>query len=168
VIGQADMLDNLRGTYNEVVVAIGNNKMRLSLVKRALALGYRIATIVHPAAYVSPTARLGAGTVVFAGAVVQTGATLGMACIVNTGATIDHDCHLGDGVHASPGVHLGGGVEVGACAWIGIGSSVREYTRLGSYVTVGAGAAVVSDFSDNVVITGVPAQVNAKLGKDKK
>jgi len=46
---------------------------------------------VHPAAVISESAHLGAGTVVSAGVIVQQDATIGRFCLLNTGCTIDHD-----------------------------------------------------------------------------
>ncbi|HYX12560.1 MAG TPA: hypothetical protein VE817_11265, partial [Candidatus Acidoferrum sp.] len=61
------------------------------------------AVIVHAAAWVSPSATLGPGTVVLAGAVVNASATLGRHTIVNSRAVVEHDVELGDFAHAGPG-----------------------------------------------------------------
>ena len=95
----------------------------------------------------------------FAQAVVQPGSRLGEGCIVNTAATVDHDCTLGAFVHISPGAHLAGGTQVGEDSWIGIGACTRQQVRIGSGVTVGAGAAVVGDVADGLTVAGVPARV---------
>ncbi|GAB7081004.1 acetyltransferase [Megalodesulfovibrio paquesii] len=146
-----------------VLPAIGDNHRRLALTLDLAAQGYLVPTVVHPRAWVSPHAALGAGTVVFAMAAIQPGATLGRACIVNTSASIDHDCVLGDGVHCSPGVHLAGGVHVGDCTHLGIGSCVIQEMRVGGHCVVGAGAAVVKDIADDSLALGVPAVVVRKL-----
>ena len=41
---------------------------------------------------------------------------------------------------------------------LGIGSTVIDDIRIGNRVTVGAGAVVVSNISDNIVAIGVPAK----------
>ena len=64
------------------------------------------------------------GSVIFAGAVVQPGTTLGRHAILNTGCSVDHDCLLGDHVHLCPGTHLAGTVRVGAGTMLGAGTSV--------------------------------------------
>jgi sugar O-acyltransferase (sialic acid O-acetyltransferase NeuD family) len=143
----------------EVFVGNGVNGERLSEVNALLAKGYILPTLIHPKAYVSSRARIGAGSMVAAMAVVGVGATLGQAVIINTGATVDHDCVLGDGVHVSPGGHLAGTVHVGDESWIGIGAAVREGIRIGARVMVGAGAVVVSDIADGLKVMGNPARV---------
>ncbi|MBM5796674.1 MAG: pilin glycosylation protein [Cyanobacteria bacterium K_Offshore_0m_m2_072] len=149
----------LRQRYGRALVAIGRAPLRLQWLDRLQQLGFACPPLVHPRAWVSPTAQLGAGTVVMPQAAVMAGARLGQGCIVNTGASVDHDCDLADGVHVCPGAHLAGAVVVGRGSWIGIGASVIQGRRIGAAVTVGAGAAVVHDLADGVTAAGVPARV---------
>lgn len=154
----ADLLQQIDG-FDAVLVAIGNNHIRLARMEELHARGASLAKLVHPQAVVSRYAEIGPGSVVFAAAVVNAGAIVGPGCILNTSCSVDHDCQLGRGVHISPGAHLAGGVVVGDASWLGIGSCVRQLSRIGSSVVVGAGAAVVDDVPDNVTVVGVPARV---------
>lgn len=158
VVGAIEELFERTRDYDGVIVAIGDNRTRLELHRRLVGLGATMATLIHSRATVSRHARIGVGTVVFAGAVVNYGAVIGQACIINTGASVDHDDRLADGVHLSPGAHLGGGATVGECGWIGLGASVREGVAIGRNVRIGAGAAVVSAVPDNALLIGVPAK----------
>lgn len=156
--GKVDQLSNWKGRCAGAVVAIGNNHLRMELQSKLIAAGFEVATVVHPSARISRFAKLGAGSVVFAHAVVNVDALVGDAAIINTAATIDHDCRLGHGVHVAPGANLGGGVIVGDYSWIGIGAAVRHYLSIGVDVTVGAGAVVVSNINDGVTAVGSPAR----------
>ena len=158
VIGKGDSIGDGLGSDDSVVVAIGDNRLRLGLVRRLLAEGTNVATVVHPNAVVSRYASVGAGSVIFAGAVINVGSRIGLACIVNTGASIDHDCRIADGVHISPGVNLAGGVTIGRKSWVGIGASVRELVTIGDDVTVGAGSVVLKAVADGSIVAGVPAK----------
>jgi len=146
-----------KGTF---VVGIGDNARRKALVENLEDFEWEI--LIHPRSFVDPSVRVGAGTVVFAGAVVQPEVTLGAHSIVNTGATVDHDCKVSSYVHLAPGVHLAGGVEVGEGAMLGVGSSVLPNVRIGRWSVVGAGAVVIRDLPSHVVAIGVPAKVNKK------
>ncbi|PKM35509.1 MAG: acetyltransferase [Gammaproteobacteria bacterium HGW-Gammaproteobacteria-10] len=143
--------------FDGVSVAIGSNRIRVQKCAELADHGAKLATIIHPSAEVSRYAKLGGGSVVFAGAVVNVDVVTGQAAIINTGATIDHDCCLGDGVHISPGANLAGGVTVGNLSWLGIGASVKQMIKIGDRVVVGAGAAVINDISDDLIVAGVPA-----------
>jgi len=159
LVGALKAASTLVGEYADAVVAMGDSEKRLRLLKKLQDWGFNLPVITHPSAAVSEHASIGAGTVVFAHAVIHPGATLGRGCIVNTAATVDHDCSIGVGVHLSPGVHLGGGVTVGDLSWLGLGAVVRNGVIIGEEVTIGAGAAVVTHVPDLVTALGVPARV---------
>jgi sugar O-acyltransferase (sialic acid O-acetyltransferase NeuD family) len=158
VVGGSGDLIGALGGFAAVVVAIGNNRVRLDKTRGLIAAGAAAVSLVHPRAYVARDVKVGPGTVVLAGAVVQPGSCLGAAVIVNTGATIDHDCVLGDGVHVCPGTNIAGFVSVGECAWLGIGCSVRQTLTIGAGSVVGGGAAVVAPVPEGATVVGVPAR----------
>lgn len=143
-------------------VAFGNATARLNWIEKLDAAGYALPVLIHPTAWVSPSAQIASGSVVFAQAAVQTLAKIGVGAILNTGCSVDHDAELADGVDICPGARLAGEVQVGARTWIGIGASVIQQVRIGCDVTVGAGAAVVRDLPDGVTALGVPARVLSK------
>lgn len=138
------------------VIAIGDNRARTELARRFEGRDWL--TLVHPSAYVHPSARLGPGTVVFAGSVVQPGSRIGSHCIVNTGATVDHDCQIGDFSHLGPGSHLAGGVRVGRGVFLGVGSAAVPNVEIGAWSVVGAGSVVVGDLPPGVTAVGTPAR----------
>ena len=83
--------------------AFGNNEGRVSWLNRLMENGCRVATIVHPTAYVSPTVRMAEGNAVLPHAIVNTGCEIKAGCIINCGAIVDHGCVLEDGVHVCLG-----------------------------------------------------------------
>jgi len=158
VIGDTQRLLSRASEFDGVIVAIGNCRIRVHKHRSLASAGVCVATIIHPRAWVSSRASIGAGCVVMAGAVVNIDAHIGEAGIVNTGATIDHDCWIDDGVHVSPGAHLSGNVRIGAGAWIGVGAAVRQGIVIGATAVVGAGAVVVKHVPDGATVVGNPAE----------
>jgi sugar O-acyltransferase (sialic acid O-acetyltransferase NeuD family) len=140
------------------VVAVGRNGTRARLQQAIEADGREIAVIRHPFTAVASSAFLGGGTVVLAGAVINTDTRLGRGVIVNTGATVDHDCLVDDWVHIAPGVALCGEVRVGEGTLLGVGARVLPGVKIGRRCVVGAGAVVHRDLADNVRVVGVPAR----------
>jgi sugar O-acyltransferase (sialic acid O-acetyltransferase NeuD family) len=155
-------VDNIIKNYDEVIVAIGNNRARLKISLEYKDKGMKLATIIHPKAVVSESAVIGEGTVVFANAVINPYATIGKACIINTGAIIEHDCILQDGVHISPNAAMGGTVFIGERTWVCVGSSIANNIKIGENSVIGAGSVVIKNVSDNVLVAGVPAKIQKK------
>ncbi|MCL0032929.1 acetyltransferase [Peptococcaceae bacterium] len=168
VIGKLNQAKEFLNEYSDVVVAFGDNFMRVQLLKCFMELGFNLPVVKHPQAFISKNAEVESGTVIFAQAVVNVGAKVGFGCIINSASVVEHDCILGDGVHLSPGVRLGGEVRIGKYSWIGIGASVIHRIAIGESVIIGGGAAVISDVEDYVTAVGVPARVVKKRGKSDK
>ena len=116
-------------------------------------------TLVHPTAYVSPLAALGAGTFVGARSVVASGAELGEHVFVNRGATIGHDTRIGAFSRIQPGSAVGGLSRLGRGVTIGIGATLIERLVIGDNAVIGAGSTVLKDVPANVVVAGTPAEV---------
>ncbi|MDK2946235.1 MAG: hypothetical protein PWQ85_1011 [Geotoga sp.] len=161
-----DRLKNYRlykDEYENAFVAIGNNQIRLRLINELLKAGFSIPVLIHPKATISNNVFIDIGTVVMAGAVINTNTVIGKGCIINTSSSVDHDCVLGDGVHISPGAHVGGTVHIGRCTWVCIGSSISNNITIGENVVIAAGAVVIRDIRDNVMVAGVPATFKKNL-----
>lgn len=121
---------------DKAIVAIGNNKLRAELQERLIKVGFSLVTIKHSRAVVSPSALIGVGSAVMAGAVIGTEANLGMGVIVNSGAVIDHHCNVGDYGHLGVGVAMAGGSRLGRGAWLQAGSSLGYGGVIEDWVTV--------------------------------
>jgi sugar O-acyltransferase (sialic acid O-acetyltransferase NeuD family) len=156
-LGAADRLDDpaFLGAFDLVVAVQGNG--RKELCERLAARGATLPMIAHPAAMLSTTATIGAGTVISAGVIVQSDARVGRFCLLNTACTIDHDNVLGDFVSVSPGVHSTGHVKIGDHAFVGAGAVILNGLTVGRRVTIGAGAVVIRDVPDDVTVVGNPA-----------
>jgi sugar O-acyltransferase (sialic acid O-acetyltransferase NeuD family) len=147
-----------RATELGVALGIGSNARREACFARLVAAGLSVPSLVHPAAVVAVSSRLGAGTVVMAGAVVNPDAVVEEGCILNTGSVVEHDNRLGRFVHLSPNATLGGGVSIGDRTHVGLGAVVLPGVVVGADVRVGAGAVVHRPVADATTVIGVPAR----------
>ena len=154
-----EMLAELRPESTDVFAAIGVaalNYARFDLWAKLRLAGFRCAVLVHPRAFVDPSAVLGDNVLVGPGAVVEPGAKVGRGTIVGSAAVVGSDASIGPwcwlasrsvvGAGATLGSHsvLGGGVHLAdRAAFPGPG----EITVAGSYRgTFPAGTFIASEF----------------------
>lgn len=150
-----------------MIISIGSGYARQKVSER---YNVAYAQAISPTANISPTAEIGAGTVVMPYVVINADAIIGRHCIINTKASIDHECRIGDFVHIAPGCTLSGDVTVGDSSWIGVGSCVKQGISIGKNCLIGAGSVVVKDIPDDTVAYGNPCRVVRKnvLNIEKK
>lgn len=145
--------------YSRVFVAVGSNRLRERLGTLCTGQGYHLVNAISPHAVISPSATLGHGVAVMAGAIVNAESVIDDLAIINTGATVDHDCRIGLAAHIAPQCALAGNVTVGNHSFLGVGCKVIPEIRIGERVTVGAGAVVVYHIESDATAVGVPARV---------
>lgn len=116
VIGTMDEIESFVGRYNNAIVAIGNNLMRMDYLKRLG--GYQIPTLIHPSAQISKEAKLGIGCIVKASAVVNSNACVGNGVVLNDGAAIGQGCTVGDGCSFLPYASISNMAEIEPCCWV--------------------------------------------------
>jgi sugar O-acyltransferase (sialic acid O-acetyltransferase NeuD family) len=160
-VGDREDLLARRGETSVGVVGIGDNAARVEVARWLVEQGCALISVVHPSASVGREVEIGEGTVVMAGCVINSGASLGRNVILNTGASVDHDCTVGDGVHIAPGARLCGGVSVGAGALIGAGTTIIPGVRVGAGALIGAGSTVLKDVPDGARAGGNPCRLLA-------
>lgn len=159
VIGGRDALRALAGERPQCIVAIGHNATRATVAAWLQAHGFELATVIHPSVQLGKGVRIGEGSFLAAGVVVNCDAVLGRNVIVNTAASVDHDCQVGEAVHLAPGCRLCGHVSVGMQSLLGAGVVVIPSVRIGALVLVGAGSTVIADLSNGVRVAGSPARL---------
>ena len=156
VLGGKD--DLLASDIRKGLVAIGSNRARRAVAAWLVANGCEMISAIHPSAQLARGVTVGSGTVIMAGAVINSDTAIGYDVIVNTRASIDHDCAIGDGTHIAPGSTLCGTVNVGQGCFICAGATIIPNLTIGSNVTVGAGSTVIRDVPDGVTVVGNPAK----------
>jgi len=146
VIGCDDDLSVLRKECPAAVLAIGqvpDSSPRMRLANHLRQLGFRFPILISPHAIVSRHSRLGIGTTVGHGVIVNAGAIIGNHCIINSCALVEHDVQIGHYCHISTGVLLNGGVRIGSESFIGSGAMIREGLTLPMLTVIGAGKRVM-------------------------
>jgi sugar O-acyltransferase (sialic acid O-acetyltransferase NeuD family) len=118
----------------------------------------RIASLIAPTSFVSRTANIGAGCVIYPNCFVGANASLGDRVFVLSGSAINHDDCLENRVTLASGVTLAGGVHIEAACYLGQACSVRQDVRIGRESLIGMGSVVLADVPPGVVMVGNPAR----------
>lgn len=142
LFGRTTDIASCRAYADVAIVAIGNNRLREELCHRLSAAGFDLVTVIHPKAFVSPTAVIGAGSAIMAGAVVGTEAQLGAGVIVNSGAVVDHHCRVEDFGHLGVNAGMAGGSILGRGAWMQAGAVLGYGAKIDAWSILEPGHAV--------------------------
>lgn len=156
VLGGGELLSLLHRKGARLAVnavgGIGSILPRLKVFEKLNAAGFTCPNVIHPTAFLEPSARLAGGGQVMPFAYVGSSATIGFGCIINTRATVSHDCILGDYVNLAPGSVLAGGVQVGERTLIGMNATVNLEVKIGAWARIGNGATVKSAVGEAEVV----------------
>jgi sugar O-acyltransferase (sialic acid O-acetyltransferase NeuD family) len=140
---------------DKFLISIGVNRIRKEVAKKA---NDQFFSAIHPSAIVNTTVTILDGTMIAAGAVINSDSIIGFHGIINTNSSIDHDCIIDSFVHVAPGATVCGGVSIGEGTFIGAGATILPNITIGKWATIGAGAVVTKNVPDNTTVVGIPAQ----------
>ena len=154
VLGTTKDIENYNKNY--FIIGIGNNSIRKKINNEN---NLKLYTAIHPSAIIAQDVKIGIGSVIMAGVVINPGTVIGKNCIINTCSSLDHDNLLEDYVHISPGAHLAGTVTIKEGTWICTGAIVKNNITIGKNNIIGAGGVVIKDIiEENGTYIGVPAR----------
>jgi sugar O-acyltransferase (sialic acid O-acetyltransferase NeuD family) len=141
-----------------LVLAVADPKGKEALASRLRARGATFATLVHPMAWLSASARLGAGCLVGPFCDVSADARAEEFVTLNAYASIGHDVSVGAFATLSGYVDLTGGVEVARGAFFGSGARVLPGLKIGEGCIIGAGAVIVRNTIAGASYYAAPAR----------
>lgn len=113
---------------------------------------------IHPNATIATTAKIGAGSIVNAGSVIQPFVTIGKSVMIHANTGIDHDCTIEDFANIAPGATLAGWVHVKRAAVIFTQAGITPGCTIGEHAIIGAGATVTTDIAPHTTVVGTPAK----------
>lgn len=158
VIPLEDLESSHPPDLHRLLVCIGYrrvNRAREALWLAGRDRGYRIASLVHPAAWISPDAAVGDGCIVFPGAIVEPYATVGNGAVLWSGSVVAHDSRVGAFCFLAPNATVAGNVTLGDRCFVGANATVRDGIALGEDCVVGAGAVVKHEAGAGTVFPAV-------------
>jgi len=122
---------------------------------------------IEPGAIIREQVEIGDRAVIMMGAIVNIGAVIGDGTMIDMGAVLGGRAIVGNNCHIGAGAVLAGVVEPASATpvivedgvLIGANAVVIEGCHIGKNSVVAAGAVVISDVPENVVVAGCPARI---------
>lgn len=162
-LGYPILARSLENVINEeqyfYFITIGDNRHRKIWYDKLQGKNLRLINVVDKSALISQRATIGNGCFIGKMAIVNSKSVVCDNCIINSKALIEHGCYVSEHANISTNTVINGDVRVGKGSFIGSCSVTKGQLRIGDWVTVGAGAVVVTNVENNKVVAGVPAKV---------
>lgn len=163
VLGELDFLACLKDKYDveAVYCPLGNNKLRVEILKCALSLGYEVPNFIHSTVVLSPNVKIGdKGIYILPKTVIMPWCNIHDFVMMSVNSVVSHHTILEEGVFLSFGVNFGASIIAHKYAYIGISATIMTGVHeLGENCLIGAGAVVIKDVPTNAVMAGIPAKV---------
>jgi sugar O-acyltransferase (sialic acid O-acetyltransferase NeuD family) len=133
IIGDFDKVESqINKNKIEIIIGVGYSDLqnRWSLYQRVKESGFRIASVIHPNAYICNSAKLDEGVIVMAGTNIDFNAKIGSISVLWPGTVISHDSKIGSNCFFSPNSTLCGFSTVGNNCFIGANAVIVDHTEV--------------------------------------
>jgi sugar O-acyltransferase (sialic acid O-acetyltransferase NeuD family) len=117
----------------------------------------RLATFIHPTAYLAHNVQLAPGCTIMPGVTISSSTTLGICCRVMAGAFIGHDTHVGNHAFFAANACVGSNSRIEDWAYLGFNCTTKGKLHIGRYSVVGMGSVVLKDVPAFTIVKGNPA-----------
>lgn len=142
----------------EVMIAIGDSKNRMKMVKK-IPKNAKYFSFIHPTALImSNNIKIGVGSFIGVYSILTNNIKIGSHSILNRGNHIGHDCTIGNFFSAMPNSIVSGNVTIGNNVYLGTNSTVIEKKNICSDVIIGANGVVVKNINKKGTYVGVPVK----------
>jgi len=143
----------------EVMVAIGDGKLRRDMVNK-LPKNTKYFSFIHPSATImGRDIKIGEGSIICANSILTTNIEIGDHCHLNLSTTIGHDCVIGDFFTTAPGVNISGNCEIGDFVYLGSNSSIKQKIKICDEAIIGLNCGVVKNIDKKGTYVGTPAKL---------
>ncbi|MBN1472282.1 MAG: hypothetical protein JW925_10915 [Syntrophaceae bacterium] len=148
--------------FLNTIYRIDGQQERIDLFESLHIPDERLATFVHPMAYVAPNAHLGPGSVVMPHVSISSATSFAKGCLIMVGATIGHDNKIGRYCHFAAQCCVGAYMTIGDGVHIGLNATTRENLTIGRNATLGIGSVLTKNIGENEIWIGNPAKLLRK------
>lgn len=153
-----DAIENETGCA--VFVPIGNNNVRVRILKEFERNGYEIPSFIHKDTIIHSSVKIGKAVYILPGTNIMPLTEIGDYTMISMGVNIAHHNVIEEGCFFSQGANIGASMHIYKLAYVGISATLMTGVKtIGNNSLIGAGAVVIKDVPNNAVMAGVPAKI---------
>ncbi|MDB4372205.1 hypothetical protein N9Z53_00375 [Mariniblastus sp.] len=154
-IGSNPEFCNFVQSHSNLSYIIGMTDVRMKPRVQAFADEFNMTpvSIIHPTAYVAPSATIGNGVFVAPQAVISVNAFVEDHSIIHIHSSVGHDCKIDKFCAVLPGARISGNVTLGKSVMIGSGAFIFQGVKIGYRSQVDALTYVRHDVAEKQVVS---------------
>lgn len=139
------------------IIAHGNENLRSKYLKKYIKK-FRLIKLIHPSAYVSPSAKILEGAIVGPKTILSPGCIIKKNVLLNSGSQIGHHAIIGESSIISTGAIINGKVKIGSECFVGSNSTVMQNLKINNFSKVTANSALYTNLKSKHIAHGNPAK----------
>ncbi len=147
----------LKKNNTNFIIGYGNENLRNKYFKQYIKKFLPL-TLVHPTAYISPSAKILDGVIVGPKSILSPGCVIKRNVLLNSGCQIGHHAIIGESTIISTGAIINGKVNVGSECFIGSNSTVMQNLKISNLSKVTSNSALYKNLKFNHIAHGNPAK----------
>ena len=147
---------------------VGHGSLRVNLFEKLGIPDNKLATIIHPSAFVANNAKIEPGVMIMSNCYVGPATRIKKCALVMANSIVGHNTTVGAFCHLSVGSVTSSYVNLGIASDVTLNATVLDKVKVGKYAVVGAGAMVIKDINEEEVVVGNPARVIRKASDKKR
>ncbi|NBL64822.1 sialic acid O-acetyltransferase [Flavobacterium sp. NST-5] len=160
VIGNRDFLLNKVDKAVSVFVPIGNNVLRVEILKELKQAGFKTPSFIHPQTVIHKSVKIGDAVYILPGTYIMPDTVIENSVMISMGVNIAHHTNIATGCFFSQGTNIGASIEIKEYAYHGIASTVMTGVKtIGKNALIGAGTVIIRDVPDFAVVVGNPGKI---------
>ena len=140
------------------ICAFGDVNLKKKVTEKMLKRGAKFYTLIHKTASISPSSKIGEGTIIQSYVGVDAGVKIGEHCLIQSQTILGHDVEVGDYTRIDCRVMCVGGVMIGNNVNLHTGCVINHKVIVDDNATVGACSFVIRKVHKNTHVFGVPAK----------
>lgn len=162
ILGAINKVDEILSEDDTIClfVPIGNNTIRVNLLKEFIEKGYKVPCFIHPSVTISSSVVFGKAFYVLPNSSIMPFTRIKDFVMISMGCNIAHHVLLEQGVFLSQGSNIGASIRIKKNTFVGIASTIMTgVKKIGKESLIGAGAVIIKDIPDYAVVVGNPGKV---------